>query len=158
MARIPNTFTQQNTPYFNRFGEYRTPNNTVEVTSLNEMISYSILTNPNGTTINKRFGVTDSYIVELNVKNITYNATLLVRIDGGNYFTIDQGQLTLEPNAIGSFTIRTNNEYINTLGVAEYDSTFNLVVVNQNNNFVVAKEINASELSTTVLSDEINIT
>jgi hypothetical protein len=151
-------------PFLLSYTPYSAPADTSVIDDINQMISYNLLPNPLGTSVNYTMGGISSYEKILRVKNITANTELLVTITYPPEFTITPGNA---PGPI-SFNLSANNvrEFIIKFNTTQLDSVvyqtptaknIEITINNINNGSLVLKNNNSTLLPTEVWPAEITI-
>jgi hypothetical protein len=159
MTIIRNTFTP-NTPYYSSHIPLQLNGDEAIVTSIDDMVSYSVLPALNGTIINQPFGVENLFNFSIRIINLTKNVSLQIEL-------LAQ-ELLLEANRTNKFILRPTetrdmliaideNRFNAIGGEASIEELIQLKIENLDNGTYALRNITLQPITKTRLPDEIDI-
>ena len=151
-------------PFLLSYVPYNISGDTGIVENINQMISYNLLPNPSGTSVDHRTGTVSSYEKILRIKNITANADLSITITYPLEFILVPSNGTapivfnLPPNSVREFTIKFNTTRLDAMSyqtptIKNIELKVNVI----GNGSLILKNNNSTTLPTEVWPSEITI-
>lgn len=101
-------------PYLISYQPYPYPSGTVQISSIDDMISYSPIIPSSSINVSYNIGASGSYQFTYVLKNITYNTVISASISPNRYFTATPTGLILNPSQTGSIIISLNSSSLTT--------------------------------------------
>lgn len=159
MTLTSNRFTRD-TPFFSSFTPITLLNDEQIVTSINDMVSYSIQPSNTTTVINQPYGAGNFYNFILSIKNITKNINLQINLSSKELLFTTGGfkNFVLLPNQLREISIAIDEKKFNSLIAATpIEELVSLEVRNIESNTYAIKNLSAELFTREVLPNEINI-
>jgi len=142
------TGRNQLNPYLISYQAYPYPSGTVEIHSINDMISYSPIIPSSSINISYNVGASGSYQFTYVLKNITYNTRISASISPNRYFTATPTGVILNPSQTGSIIISLNSSSLITdAGLPNTSSSIVIQITNITEATQSLQNINATLLT-----------
>lgn len=136
--------TKQTTQYFRDFTPYTLPVGLIAADTVGNMISYSFPTPSPEVNLSYVVGAKDTYGVNMDISNITENATLDVEVivDTTIFTVVSQPTFSLTPKQTKVVTIALNKDSLNTMGDSTKSTSIQIKVTNRNSGVQVVRDVN----------------
>jgi hypothetical protein len=161
-------FVSGDISYLVKYEPYELTANVIEPIDISEMVSIDL--QPSTTLVEYDIGAEGSYEGEINIKNLTNNAVLNVRILVPlNLFIIDQetstspqntGQIierSIDPLQQIKIAFKLNKEYLNSGSVGQFETSMPITIQYNKSTSIITKNINVTSLPTVNLPDKIKV-
>jgi len=113
MPITENRLTIANTKFFKSFVPFQSPANTNATNNINDMVSINYIRGRESSIIKQDIGAKSSYVMDLQIKNITINTELEINVSSDILFTLSETKFILGPGTTRTIFIQSNNDYIN---------------------------------------------